>query len=349
MKIQNTPNLKDMNNSSTEDLPKCRQLVSTVIASSISFLSIASLLGNSMIIITFLKTSTLRTSVNYLIVNMAISDLISAATNWPLASTEGLLSTKLVIGGSTATIVCKTGHYSRAISQAVSVESLLLIVVERYIAIVRPFQSVLITRRFRITLVSLTWILALLITFPYVWTSQIIEDENETNCRTFVKWTEIEKSVFYGVGFIIFYVVPLVVTIVLYLRIIRSLNQSRHTLEGEQPDQQKLRRAHQQNRAVMKIFLLIVSAFFICWTPLCVYIVLKKTFPASLFPTNSCQVYVVMFFYLFPSLGTVANPVILFLSSTRFSAAFKEMFNRFTRNSSLCCQSRRVAPDLAIP
>ena len=55
-----------------------------------------------MIIITFLKTSTLRTSVNYLIVNMAISDLISAATNWPLASTEGLLSTTLVIGGSTA-------------------------------------------------------------------------------------------------------------------------------------------------------------------------------------------------------------------------------------------------------
>ena len=40
VKIQNTPNLKDMNNSSTEDLPKCPQVVSTVIASSISFLRI---------------------------------------------------------------------------------------------------------------------------------------------------------------------------------------------------------------------------------------------------------------------------------------------------------------------
>lgn len=147
-----------MNNSSIDDLPKCPQVASAVIASSISFLSIVSFLGNSMIIITFLKTSTLRTSVNYLIVNMAISDLISAATNWPLASTERLLATTLAIGGSTATIVCKTGHYSRAISQAVSVESLLLIVVERYIAIVRPFQYVLNTRRLRITLVYLTWI-----------------------------------------------------------------------------------------------------------------------------------------------------------------------------------------------
>ena len=339
-----------MNNSSTDDFPECPQLASAVIASFISLLSIVSFLGNSFIIITFLKTPTLRTSVNYLIVNMAISDVISAATNWPLASIDGLLPTLLVTDGSTATIMCKTGHYSRVIGQAVSLESLLLIVVERYIAIVRPFQSVLISRRLRITFVSLTWIFALMLGFPYVWTSQIVEDDNQTDCRTFAKWTEIEISVFYGVGFVIFYVVPFVLTIVLYSRIIRSLNQSRHTLEGEQPDQQKLRRAHQQNRAVMKIFLLIVSAFFICWTPFCVYIVLKKTFPASLFPTNSCQVYVVMFFYVFPSLSTVANPVIIFLSSTRFSAAFKEMFrNCFTPNSPLCIKSRRVATNLAIP
>ena len=183
-------------------------------------------------------------------------------------------------GGSTATIVCKTGQYSRAIGQAVSVESLLLlIVVERYIAIVRPFQSVLITRRLRITLVSLTWIFALLIAFPYVWTSQIIEAVGQTNCRTFVKWNEIEKSVFYGAGFMIFYVVPFVVTIVLYSRIV---NQSRQSLEGEQPDQQKLRRIHQQNHVVMKTSLLIISTYFICWTPLCVYIVLRKTFRTPL-------------------------------------------------------------------
>ena len=82
-----------MNNSSTDDFPKCLQLASAVIASFISFLSIVSFVGNSIIIITFLKTLTLRTSVNYLIVNMAISDVISAATNWPLASTEGMLPT----------------------------------------------------------------------------------------------------------------------------------------------------------------------------------------------------------------------------------------------------------------
>ena len=124
-------------------------------------------------------------------------------------------------GGSTATIVCKTGQYSRAICQAVSVEILLLMVVERYIAIVRPFHSFLITRRLRITLVSLTWIFALLIAFPYVWTSQIIEADGQTNCRTFVKLNEIEKSVFYGAGFMIFYVVTFVVTMFFIRELLR--------------------------------------------------------------------------------------------------------------------------------
>ena len=173
-------------------------------------------------------------------------------------------------GGSTATIVCKTGQYSRAIGQAVSVESLLLIVVERYIAILRPFQSVLITRRLRITLVSLTWIFALLIAFPYVWTSQIIEADGQTNCRTFVKWNEIEKSMFYGVGFMIFYVVPFVVTIVLYSRIVKSLNQSRQTLEEEQPDQQTLRRIHQQSH-VVNLLTDYKHLFYLLDTPLRVY------------------------------------------------------------------------------
>ena len=135
---------------------------------------------------------------------------------------------------------------------------------------------------------------------------------------------------------------------VLYSGIVKSLNQSGQTLEGEQPDHQKLRRIHQQNHVVMKTFLLIISTYFICWTPLCAYIVLRKTFRTPLFPTNSCQVYVVMFFYLFLSPSTVANPIILFLSSTRFSVAFKEMFNCFTRNSPLCCKSHRVTTDIAM-
>ena len=86
-------------------------------------------------------------------------------------------------------------------------EFIQLIVVDRYIAIVLPLQSILVTRRFRAALLSITWIFPLLIGFPYVWTSKIIEEGHQTNCRTFVSWTKVEQSIFYAVGFFIFYCV----------------------------------------------------------------------------------------------------------------------------------------------
>ena len=66
-----------------------------------------------------------------------------------------------MIDGSVATIVCKLGHYLRAVSLAVSVQSLLLVVVDRYIAIVLPFKAIYVRIRLRAALLLLAWILPL--------------------------------------------------------------------------------------------------------------------------------------------------------------------------------------------
>ena len=335
---------ENMNNStidSLEDLPSCSPAVSIALTSGISFVSIAAFVGNSLVTIIFLMNANLRTSTNYFIVNMAISDLLSSLTNWPLSATEGFLLKKQMIEGSLATFVCKFGHYSRAISQAVSVQSLLLIVVDRYIAIVLPLQSVLVTRRFRAALLSITWIFPLLIGFPYVWTSKIIEEGHQTNCRTFVSWTKVEQSIFYAVGFFIFYCVPLFSIIVLYSRIMKSLRQT--TPGDEEQENIRIRKLH-QNRIVMKVFIWIVSAFFFCWTPLCVYIVLRKIIPTSHFAKDPCMIFVGLFFYIFPTLSTVVNPIILFISSSRFSQALKETFSCFTCKHNKRCKCERVSP-----
>ena len=161
----------NMNNSSIADLPTCSHIISTMLTSAISFVSFAAFVANSLVTIAFLTNISLRTSTNYFIVNMAVSDLLSSATNWPLAGTEGLLSRKHTIGGSMAAFVCKLGMYSRAVSQTVSVESLLLIVVERYIAIVLPFKALRVSKRRRAALLVFTWICPVLVGLPYVQSS----------------------------------------------------------------------------------------------------------------------------------------------------------------------------------
>ena len=113
-------------------------------------------------------------------------------------------------------------------------------------------------------------------------------------------------------GFLIFYCVPLFSIIVLYSRIMKSLKQT--TPGDEEQENIRTRKLH-QNRIGMKVFIWIVSAFFICWTPHCVYILLRKIIPTSHFAKDPCMIFVGLFFYVLSTLSTVVNPTILFMSS----------------------------------
>ena len=334
-----------MNNTSSygfEHLSECSSSDSTILTSTISIVSIVAFVGNTLVILTFLQSPTLKTSTNYFIVNMAISDLLSSSTNWPLYATEGVQYSKPAIDGSTAVFVCKLGLYFRAVSQAVSVQSLLLIVVDRYIAIVLPFKSILVTARLRTALQLFTWVFALSIASPYASSSQIIQENHQTFCRSFAFWGKKEQFILYVGGFAIFYCAPLISTIILYSRIMKCLRQTR-PVETEEEERTRMRNM-QHNKNVLKVFVWIVSAFFICWTPLSLYIVLQKLF-TSRFTKDSCMIFVSLFFYIFPSFSSIVNPIILFASSSRFSSALRNLFTCLTCGPCLCCRDRRVVPN----
>ena len=331
-----------MNNSSIdnfEDQSTHSPVASKTITVLISLVSILAIVGNVLVTLTFLMKASLRTSTNYFIVNMAVSDLLSALTSWPLYATEGMLSGKSSIEGSMATFVCKLGMYSRAVSQMVSVLSLVLIVVERFVAIVHPFHVTVLTTRLRAVLLLVTWIFPLSIGFPYVWFAKIIQDGPQTFCRFF--WTRLELSIYNTTGFLLLYCVPLILIIVLYRRIMKSITRVRPVDELHQENISA--RNRQQNQIVMKVFISIVTAFFLCWTPLCVYVVFRMAFPS--FFTNDIRklrLFVGLFFYFFPSLSSAVNPIILFVFSSRFSNALGEIFGCV--KCKLSCFIGRVSP-----
>ena len=333
-----------MNNSSHNtllDRSMCPQIVSTTITAVISFVSVSALVGNILVTAAFLMNTTLRTSPNYFIINMAVSDLFSALTIWPLYATEGMLSKKQLIDEPMTTTVCKLGQYSRSVSQAVSTISLVWIVVERFIAIVHPFQVKSITKRLRAVLLTLTWAISLLLGVPYISFSKIVHRGQQIFCR--FSWGEKELTIFFSVGFVLFYCVPLITIVVLYAKIMKCLKRSRPTADEVQ--ERTTIRNRQQNMTVMKVFISIVVVFFLCWTPLCVFLLLKMAFP-PVYTNDSCLLFAGLFFYIFPSLGTAINPVILFASSTNFSRALKEMFK--CSSSSPCWKCGRVSPQTEV-
>ena len=317
--------------------PTCFQIITSTLTAVISLVTISAFVGNILVTIAFFKNATLRTSPNYFIVNMAVSDLFSALTLWPLYATEGMLSKKQLIDEPMASVVCKLGLYSRSVSQLVSIVSLVLIVVERFIAIVHPFQVKRFTKRLRAVLLILTWIVSLLVGIPFIPFSKTVQQGQQMFCR--FSWGEKELSIYIPTGFVLFYCVPLTTIVVLYSRIMKCLRHSRPTAYEAQ--ESTASRNRKQNMAVMKVFLSIVIVFFLCWTPLCVYVLLKMVF-LPVYTKDSCLRIAGLFFYIFPSLGSAINPVILFVSSTNFSKALKEMLSLFNSNSS-CSKCRRAS------
>ena len=116
----------------------CSGTVSAMFTTSLTAISAAAFVGNILVATTFIKTPSLRTNINYCIVNMAVSDLLSPFFNWPLYASEGMLTTNIFINQPSAGFVCKIAMYLRTVSQTVSVLSLVLIAFDRFIAIVFP-------------------------------------------------------------------------------------------------------------------------------------------------------------------------------------------------------------------
>ena len=300
----------------------CSVGVSTMFTVALSIVSFLASTGNLLVIVTFMKIVTLKTSPNYYIVNMVISDLISVVLAWPLYATEGMLKAggSLIADPKLATFACKLGIYSRAVSYVVSIQSLVLIAVDRFIAIVFPLKTLIITARIRAVFLLLTWVLPLSSFVPYYVYSEIVKEGEQTFCRNTL--SGLGLKIYHLFGFAVIYCVPLILILVLYRLITKHLKR-RAKLDNGNRSNIHARRV-KQNENIMKIFGSITLGFFTCWTPLYIYLFLKMLYP-SIFKKDKCLLFVGLFYYIFPMLSTAINPFILIAYSSNYRAAVKHL------------------------
>ena len=91
---------------------------------------------------------------------MAVSDLLGPTLfNWLLYASEGMLTPNIFINEPWASPVCKLGMYFRVVSQVVSVLSLMLIALDRFVAIVYPLKIIRINVKVRVVFLSLSWLI----------------------------------------------------------------------------------------------------------------------------------------------------------------------------------------------
>ena len=289
-----------------------------------SLILVVSLVGNSLIVLIVYKTPTLRKPINMLIANMAMSDLLYPLFPIPVRLTELHVGSWL-IGGTLGQALCKIYPFFSDISLLVSIQSLVLITVDRYAAVVAPLRSPLISRKVCRCLIVGTWILAAAFHSPFLFTFNLVEDQEEKRCEN--QWEVIfgENSSF-GIyilsACIFFYYIPFVVLVILYSIILIKLKKQAHP--GEQSasaEEQRTRR----NRNVLKMTVAIVVAFFICWIPFCIQLVTFYFAPKN---TLDCKFWVSYNVAWFVACTNCAiNPIICLTFTSNYRQAFRKLVN----------------------
>ena len=221
---------------------------------SYSLILVVSLIGNSLIGLIVYKTPTMRKPINYLITNMAMSDLL-----FPLFTIPPLLADLQYgwfISGPLGLALCKLFVYLPFVSYSVSGQSHILIAVDRFVAVVFPLRSPLIGPKWFPLIITATWIVALTLHTPLLVKGKVFYYDGMI-CGFFLE--EAWPSVVAGFTYI-----TIVLLVILYSIILIKLKLQ--ATPGEQSTnvehQRKIR-----NKNVLRMAIAIVLAFLFCCVP----------------------------------------------------------------------------------
>ncbi|KAL9957230.1 hypothetical protein ACROYT_G038841 [Oculina patagonica] len=133
----------------------------------LSILAVVDIVGNSLVCAIIKRNRDMRTPINYLLMNLALADIIYAVFIIPRVYYQ--LPFAHHPDGVIGTILCKlvTGGFISFAGSGFSVVTLVLITIERYNAVINPHGSKFnfINRKLKV-IIPATWGFALIIDLP---------------------------------------------------------------------------------------------------------------------------------------------------------------------------------------
>ena len=281
---------------------------------------LVSLAGNTVIGIIFHKTKNMRKPINFLIVNMAISDLLLPIFVIP-HDIQSLYIDSWLIGGPLGQVLCKLVYFLTDVSTAVSIQSLVLIAVDRFGAVVYPLCSPLISSKLCLFFILTTWIVAMAVQSPELVAFKLVDYQVGLLCRMQWKETFGESSSlehYFASVLVVFCFIPLVIIAILYIIIYLKLKSQKipgeHSVNAGQQRQQR-------ERNVLKMAIAIVVGFAVCWLPLSIIWFLFSFTSNGFQYLFSLQVAVVI-----ARANCATNPCICFLFSRSYREGLKSLF-----------------------
>ncbi|CAH3173771.1 unnamed protein product [Porites evermanni] len=276
---------------------------------SYSLILVVSLIGNSLIGLIVYKKPTMRKPINYLITNMAMSDLLFTLFVIPLLLS---VNNDWLISGPLGLALCKLWLYLPFVSYSVSGQSHILIAVDRLVAVVFPLRSPLIGRKWFPLIITATWIVALTLHTPVLVSAKVFYDQDGMFCGYFLieAWPSVTAITY----------TTIVLLVILYSIILIKLKlQAPPGEQSTNVEKQRKRR----NKNVLRMGIVIFLAFSFCYVPhTTAYLIM--TLNDSVW--YSCSFYLFTIFAHFMYTANCAvNPFICLIFSSNYRQGLRKL------------------------
>ena len=294
-------------------------------------LLLLSVLGNSLLIAIIKRGKRMKTITNYLIANMAVSDILITVLAVPRQITEILLEPRRwLIDGLLGSVLCKSVYFFQDITIGVSILSLSAIAIDRYRGIVFPLR-----KQFRKPaklckiIVPTIWLISMGLQAVYFYILRIETVDNKTYCA--ISWApkfdqKNSQEVHFIVTFVCLIAIPTCLVTVLYSAVILNLNRSRPK-RGLGPSRYMMSGRLREDKKVVRLIIAILVAFIVCVMPVNIYAILFYFVWDWKMPCGMENFGFSAFFILYSNASI--NPCIYFTLNDKYRQGFLNILKAF--------------------
>ncbi|XP_065372364.1 tachykinin-like peptides receptor 99D [Calliphora vicina] len=321
-----TTSLNSWNNSTNDTsvdisfiLPWWRQVLWSILFGGMVIVATG---GNLIVVWIVMTTKRMRTVTNYFIVNLSIADAMVSSLNvtfnyiymldndWPFGE-----------------LYCKISQFIATLSISASVFTLMAISIDRYVAIMKPLKPRM-SKRNNLAIAAVIWLVSAIISCPMLlfFTTDVIPSKDGLRTVCYTEWPDgstnhSHHEYIYNILFMILtYFLPIISMSVTYSRVGLELWGSKAIGEYTPRQVENVK----SKRRVVKMMIVVVLIFAVCWLPFHTYFILTSCYPAITETPFIQELY--LFIYWLAMSNSMYNPIIYCWMNSRFRFGFKMFF-----------------------
>lgn len=283
---------------------------------------IVGVIGNSVVCVAVIRRKRMRTSNNIFTFNLALCDLLNVMIYLPtqMAAFENNHN------WATGDFMCHVTYILVPLCLSASIGTLLAITSDRYRAIAYPMKPRLSGKKIKIIL-AVIWISSFLICIPLIFVAGLIfPAPGKVYCDEV--WPDpIFAEIYWNFIFVIQYVLPLAIIVVLAVLIavkIRQNNAMQMLPKSSQVIAAAVRQRMKQTSKITNMLIALVILYTVCMLP---QHIVFLWFTYGELARSKYRIYVLRFANVFPMANSALNPIAYGTLNKEFKKVFKSFFN----------------------